>query len=63
MLNRDKNNRYEITSKDLPLHCPTDEMTQWNSHPRIFINVTTDKPAKCPYCGNEYVLVEKETTE
>ncbi|MCF6236412.1 MAG: zinc-finger domain-containing protein [Gammaproteobacteria bacterium] len=63
MPNKETNNRYEITTKDLPIQCPMDNMTHWNSHPRVFIGVTADKPGKCPYCGNEYVLVEKEATD
>jgi len=48
-------NNYEISKADLPLHCPTDDMTLWNSHPRVYIPMDTGK-GKCPYCGAEYVL-------
>lgn len=48
-------NRYEITQADLPLHCPMDGMSLWNSHPRVFLPMDSGK-AKCPYCGAEYVL-------
>jgi len=47
--------RYEISKDDLPLHCPTDDMTLWNSHPRVYIPMDTGD-GKCPYCGTEYVL-------
>lgn len=30
--------RYEITSKDLPLHCPMPNMSLWNSHSSLFTN-------------------------
>lgn len=46
----------EITAKDLPLHCPTDEMTLWCSHPRVFLDVATTGEALCPYCGTRYRL-------
>ena len=46
---------YEITSADLPLHCPMDGTTQWDSHPRVFLPLTDGK-AKCPYCGADYKL-------
>jgi len=49
-------NRYEITQADLPLHCPLDSMSLWNSHPRVFLPVEETGTAKCPYCGAEYVL-------
>ncbi|EIJ42023.1 hypothetical protein BegalDRAFT_1121 [Beggiatoa alba B18LD] len=44
-------NEYQVTEKDLPLHCPTPEMSLWNSHPRVFLPVTETGSAKCPYCG------------
>ena len=47
--------RYEVTKDDLPLHCPMEGMTLWNSHPRVYIPMD-DGRGKCPYCGAEYVL-------
>jgi uncharacterized Zn-finger protein len=46
----------EITAKDLPLHCPTDEMALWCSHPRVFLDVAETGEALCPYCGTRYRL-------
>lgn len=48
-------NRYEVTKEDLPLHCPTDAMSLWNSHPKVFLSMDKGE-AKCPYCGAEYTL-------
>jgi uncharacterized Zn-finger protein len=48
--------QYEISSNDLPLHCPMPKMSLWNSHPRVFLPVAKGSKAKCPYCGTEYVL-------
>lgn len=48
--------RYEVTRADLPLHCPMDGMSLWNSHPRVYLPVEDNGTAKCPYCGAEYVL-------
>ncbi|NOZ52800.1 MAG: zinc-finger domain-containing protein [Gammaproteobacteria bacterium] len=47
--------RYVISKNDLPLHCPTEDMTLWDSHPRVYISMDTGN-GKCPYCGAEYVL-------
>lgn len=49
--------RYEVSRADLPLHCPMDGMSTWNSHPRVFIAIE-DKggEARCPYCGALYIL-------
>ena len=50
---------YEVTRADLPLHCPMDGMTLWNSHPRVFLDIEANGRAKCPYCGAEYTLKAK----
>ncbi|MBF6058643.1 MULTISPECIES: zinc-finger domain-containing protein [Thiomicrorhabdus] len=49
---------YEVTKADLPLHCPTPEMSKWNSHPRVYLPIEKTGKAKCPYCGAEYVLID-----
>ena len=49
-------NRYEVSRDSLPLHCPLDGMSLWNSHPRVYLPVEDSGHAKCPYCGAEYVL-------
>ncbi|MCX7628498.1 MAG: zinc-finger domain-containing protein [Methylophilaceae bacterium] len=51
----------EITPKDLPLHCPTDQVALWCSHPRIFLDIATTGEAQCPYCGTLYRLKSGET--
>jgi len=49
-------NRYEVTSADLPVHCPMPGMSLWNSHPRVFLPLQETGEARCPYCGALYVL-------
>lgn len=51
-------NLYEVTAKDLPLHCPLPGMSLWNSHPRVFLPIEQTGRAKCPYCGAEFNLVK-----
>ncbi len=48
--------RYEIDKSDLPLHCPMEGSTLWNSHPQVYLPIETTGKAKCPYCGSEYIL-------
>lgn len=48
--------RYEVTSKDLPLHCPMPDTSLWDSHPRVFLPIEDSGEAKCPYCGAVYIL-------
>ncbi len=48
--------RYEVTKKDLPLHCPMPNMSLWNSHPRVYLAIEDSGEAACPYCGAVYVL-------
>ena len=52
-------NRYDIKKDDLPLHCPMEGMSLWNSHPRVYIPMDTGI-GKCPYCGAQYVLVDSD---
>lgn len=49
-------NRYEVTRADLPLHCPMEGMSLWNSHPRVYLPIEASGRAKCPYCGADYIL-------
>jgi len=50
-------NRYEVTRAELPLHCPMDNMTLWNSHPRVYLPIEEQGgEARCPYCGAIYIL-------
>ena len=53
-------NRYEVTRADLPLHCPMDNMTLWNSHPRVYLAIEDSGEARCPYCGALYVLKDED---
>jgi uncharacterized Zn-finger protein len=46
----------EITAKDLPLHCPTEAVAAWSSHPRVFLDVAATGQVACPYCGTKYKL-------
>ncbi len=53
-----KERRYEITAKDLPLHCPLPGASLWNSHPRVFLPIDKSGEERCPYCGALYVLLD-----
>lgn len=48
-----KENKYTVSKENMPLHCPMDGMSLWNSHPRVYIQMK-DGQGKCPYCGAEY---------
>ena len=43
-----------IDGKDLPAYCPNPAMPIWSSHPRVFLDMTAEGTAKCPYCGTVY---------
>jgi uncharacterized Zn-finger protein len=49
-------NHYEVTRADLPLHCPMESMSLWNSHPRVYLAIEVTGKARCPYCGANYRL-------
>lgn len=52
-------NKYQVTKKDLPLHCPMPNMSLWNSHPRVYLPIEETGQAKCQYCGAEFMLLDK----
>ncbi|OUW04798.1 MAG: hypothetical protein CBD16_01630 [Betaproteobacteria bacterium TMED156] len=38
------------------IYCPTKEDSNWNSHPKIYLNIGKMKHASCPYCGTKFVI-------
>ncbi len=46
-----------VHAHDLPLSCPTKEMTLWNAHPKVYLPIDKTGQEKCPYCGTEFVLI------
>lgn len=49
--------RYLVSRSDLPVHCPTDNMTLWDSHPKVYLPIEEQGgEARCPYCGAVYAL-------
>ena len=52
--------RYEVSRADLPIHCPMDNMTLWNSHPKVYLPLEEKGEAICPYCGALYVLLDED---
>jgi len=46
----------ELAAKDLPAFCPSPQMPVWNHHPRVFLDVSAQREAMCPYCGTRYRL-------
>ena len=53
-------NLYEVTRKDLPLHCPMPGMSLWNSHPKVYLPIEDSGEERCPYCGALYVLKDQD---
>lgn len=47
---------YYVTWEDLPLSCPTPQMSVWDSHPRIYLPLQVSGKEQCPYCGSTYIL-------
>ncbi len=52
--------KYQVSSADLPLHCPMPNMSLWNSHPRVYLPIEESGKAKCPYCGAEFILLDDQ---
>ena len=47
------------------VYCPNPkaDMKLWNSHPKVYLDVTKTGSAKCPYCGTEFNLKHAETEQ
>ena len=39
---------------------PKADMKIWNSHPKVYLDVSKTGEAKCPYCGTLYKLTAGE---
>ena len=53
-------NIIEVSPAQLPLHCPTENVSLWNSHPRVFLQIEESGHATCPYCGTQFSLKNDE---
>ena len=47
---------YIIHKNDLPLSCPTNAMSLWNAHPKVYLSLDDNGIATCPYCSARYIL-------
>ncbi|MFV2032148.1 MAG: zinc-finger domain-containing protein [Gammaproteobacteria bacterium] len=48
----------DVKAEDLPIHCPLEGSSLWNSHPLVYIPVQENGgEAKCPYCGTVFKMV------
>jgi len=52
--------KIHIKAKDLPLSCPTDDMTLWNAHPKVYLPIEKTGKETCPYCGTQFILATKK---
>lgn len=46
----------EVDAGDLPVYCPNPNMTLWNGHPRVYLDITHEGQVHCPYCNTLYKL-------
>lgn len=53
-------NIVEVSAKDLQgpgvVFCPNPKMTQWSTHPKVYVDLSHDGEGRCPYCGTVYRL-------
>ncbi len=48
----------KVSREQLPLSCPLPEEDVWNLHPRVYLPITKNGEAVCPYCSTRYILVD-----
>lgn len=57
----------EVSAKDVTpeggVFCPNPkaDMKLWNTHPRVYLDISHTGEAKCPYCGTLYRLGDRST--
>lgn len=49
----------KVDKNSLPVSCPPKDTPAWDMHPRIYIALTEEKSANCPYCGNSFELTKE----
>ncbi len=40
--------------------CPNPNMSQWSSHPKVYLSLAESGQARCPYCSTLYKLKDGE---
>ncbi|MGI9307530.1 MAG: zinc-finger domain-containing protein [Gammaproteobacteria bacterium] len=46
-----------VPAAKLPASCPPAGQKGWDKHPRVYLQLSRQKPRQhCPYCGALYVL-------
>ena len=40
--------------------CPNPNMSQWSSHPKVYLGLADTGQARCPYCSTLYKLKDGE---
>jgi uncharacterized Zn-finger protein len=58
LIQSNADNHYDVTEADLPLACPMPGMSQWNSHPRVYIPIEETGEGMCPYCSATFKLTK-----
>lgn len=48
----------EVKASELPVHCPLEGASLWNSHPLVYIPLEECGEARCPYCGTLFKLID-----
>ena len=49
---------YQVTTKELPVSCPMDDMAVWNAHPRVYLAIEKTGQAECEYCSAQFILTD-----
>ncbi len=42
------------------VYCPNPNMSQWSSHPKVYLSLAESGQARCPYCSTLYKLKDGE---
>jgi hypothetical protein len=52
---------HQVHLDELPLSCPTKDMSVWNAHPKVYLPIEKTGRETCPYCGTEFILKDAKS--
>lgn len=45
-----------VPATQISICCPALHQPNWNLHPRVYLNISQNKKATCPYCSQQFVI-------
>tara|TARA_B100000214_G_C23917488_1_gene604440 strand:+ start:1108 stop:1293 length:186 start_codon:yes stop_codon:yes gene_type:complete len=53
--NNENNHIILVERSSKVVTCPKKDASGWNSHPKVFLDISKRGQVSCPYCGNVFI--------